>query len=202
MTATAPACAKSPDHELDTAGSRAGGLVRFLPAAAPGLVLASWIVPLVELRLVRPVDRRNVEAQNLALRERVRQKGKLDRLFVWVVRFYPGLLLISNNRNCRVCAVAALSSFFIAFLRSERLRHELGFLGCTRSASGELGACDSDLRRLELEDSNVRLTYGWTAFKVNVVKAFYTGSSRLLLWRISRATVQDLARRGTLWQLT
>jgi hypothetical protein len=159
-------------------------------------------VPLVELRLVRPVDRRNVEAQNHALGERVRQKGKLDRLFVWIVRFYPGLLIISNNRNCRVCAVTASSSFLIAFLRSERLRHERGFLACIRSASGELGACDSGLRRLELEDSNVRPGAWVNGFKVNVVKAFYTGFSRLLLWRKSKVTVNDLARRGTQWQLT
>jgi hypothetical protein len=49
MTATDPACAKSPDRELDTAGSGADGLVRLLHAAALGLVLASWTVPLVEL---------------------------------------------------------------------------------------------------------------------------------------------------------
>ena len=37
----------------DTAASRAGGLVKFLPALAIGLVLVSWIVTLVELHLFR-----------------------------------------------------------------------------------------------------------------------------------------------------
>jgi hypothetical protein len=103
---------------------------------------------------------------------------------------------MSTNRNCRaVRVVPALSPFFIAFLRPERMLHERGCPACTRSASGELSACDSDIRRLELEESNVRPTYGWTAFEIDVVKAFYTGFPRPLLWRMSRATVKDLVRR-------
>ena len=66
---------------------------------------------------------------------------------------------------------------------------------------GELGACDSDNRRLELEESNVRPTYGWTAFEIDVVKAFCIDFPHSLLWRMSRATVKDLVRREVLCQL-
>jgi hypothetical protein len=68
--------------------------VKFLPALAIGLVFASWIVLLVELRLFIPVDRRYVQAQDKALGTPVRKGGKPDQLFEWVVRLYPGFLLI------------------------------------------------------------------------------------------------------------
>lgn len=76
----------------DLAESRAHDLVKYLPVLATGLVLASWAVLLVELRLFTPVNRRYVEAQHDAVGE-VRKGGWLDGLFVWVVRLYPGLLL-------------------------------------------------------------------------------------------------------------
>src|SRR6266704_1585973 len=82
VTAVAAPVSIVPFTMSDTAGSRAGGLVKFLPALAIGLVLVSWIVTLVELHLFRPVDGRYVEAQDHALGELVWRGGKLDRLFV------------------------------------------------------------------------------------------------------------------------
>jgi hypothetical protein len=78
----------------DTAGQKAGFLVKFLPGLAIGLVLASWIVLIVELRLFTPIDRRYVRAQNSVADGPVRKAGKLEHMFEWVVRLYPGLLLI------------------------------------------------------------------------------------------------------------
>jgi hypothetical protein len=60
----------------DLAGTRAGGLVKFLPILATGLVLASWIVLLVELRLFRPIDRHYVEFQNDAVGEQAAARSQ------------------------------------------------------------------------------------------------------------------------------
>src|SRR6267378_1047290 len=57
-------------------------------------------------------------------------------------------------------------------MKKKRMLHERGCPACTRSASGELGACDSDIRRLELEESNVHPIYGWTAFEIDFVFFF------------------------------
>ena len=76
----------------DLAESRAHDLVKYLPVLATGLVLASWAVLLVELRLFMPINDAYVDAQCKAVGE-VRKGGWRDGLFVWVVRLYPGLLL-------------------------------------------------------------------------------------------------------------
>jgi hypothetical protein len=94
VTAVAALLSIAPFTISDVAGSKAGFWVKFLPALAIGLVLASWIVLLVELRLFRPIDRQYVRAQDSVVGEPVRKAGRLERMFEWVVRLYPGFLLI------------------------------------------------------------------------------------------------------------
>jgi hypothetical protein len=94
VTAVAALLSIAPFTIGDLAGSRAGFWVKFLPALAIGLVVASWMVLWVELGLFIPIDRHYVCAQNVAVGDSVRDKGKLGHLFELVVRLYPGLLLI------------------------------------------------------------------------------------------------------------
>ena len=94
VTAVAALLSIAPFTISDTAGQRAGFLVKFLPGLAIGLVLASWIVLIVELRLFKPIDRHYVRAQDSVVGEPVRKAEKLEHMFEWVVRLYPGLLLI------------------------------------------------------------------------------------------------------------
>jgi len=98
VTAVAALLSIAPFTISDVAGSKAGFWVKFLPALAIGLVLASWIVLLVELRLFRPIDRQYVRAQDSVVGEPVRKAGRLERMFEWVVRLYPGFLLILTIR--------------------------------------------------------------------------------------------------------
>ena len=92
ITAVAALISVVPFTIGDLAESRAHDLVKYLPVLATGLVFAGWAVLLAELRLFTPINRYSVKAQCDAVGE-VRKGGRLDGLFVWVVRLYPGLLL-------------------------------------------------------------------------------------------------------------
>ena len=109
VTAVATLLAIVPFTIGDLAESRAHELVRYLPVLSAGLVLVSWAVRWVELRLFMPVNDRSVEAQRDAVGE-IRKGGWLDGLFVWVIRLYPGLLL-------------ALTGFVWCYVWSGHLRH-------------------------------------------------------------------------------
>jgi len=77
----------------DLAGNRAGMWVKFLPALAVALVLASEWLLWVEWRLFKPVNDSYVEAQNRAVPQGVRPPNMPD-IFKWTVHLYPVALLI------------------------------------------------------------------------------------------------------------
>jgi hypothetical protein len=94
VTAVAALLSIAPFTISDTAGQKAGFLVNFLPGLAIGLVIASWVVLVVELRLFRPIDRQYVRAQDSVLGEPVRKAVKRACMFERVVFLYPGVLLL------------------------------------------------------------------------------------------------------------
>jgi hypothetical protein len=81
---------------LDGLGSADHGAAGSRPVSSSGrrLVIASWVVLVVELRLFRPIDRQYVRAQDSVLGAPVRKAVKRARMFERVVFLYPGVLLL------------------------------------------------------------------------------------------------------------
>jgi hypothetical protein len=77
----------------DLATEEAGVWVKFLPALAIALVLASWPLLWAEFRLFRPIDKEYVEAQQAAVGKSLRERRKIDS-FKWIVLFGPLVMVI------------------------------------------------------------------------------------------------------------